>query len=295
MTGALIVNGFLQSQKFNEIYQMLSGAFSKRGVKLNLYTNDSFCVCLSSNFKSNLPFSDEEFIIFWDKDIILCKYLEQLGYPTFNNSLAIQLCDDKRQTAITLKNSDINTPKTIIAPKTFENVGYNKLDFISNCAKVLEYPLIIKEAFGSFGMQVYLANDFNQAKNIIEKIGGKEIIVQQFISNSKGKDIRVNVVGGKVICAIERFNPNDFRSNVTLGGSMKEIKLSKAQEEIAVKACSALNLDFAGVDILIDENGNPLVCEVNSNPHFKSTLLATGIDLAQHIANYVLKRLGKND
>ena len=115
--------------------------------------------------------------------------------------------------------------------------------------------------------------------------------MQKFVKSSRGRDIRVNVVGGKVVCAMERHSENgDFRSNVTLGGSAKACSLSKEQKDIAARACRALGLDFAGVDVLFGENG-PLICEVNSNPHFKSTLDATGIDLAGVIMKYIKAKL----
>ena len=85
-----------------------------------------------------------------------------------------------------------------------------------------------------------------------------------------------------------RYNDNDFRSNITNGGSMKKYDANPAQAEIAVKACEAIGLDFAGVDVLFGEDG-PIICEVNSNPHFKTTLECTGINMAEHIMAHILK------
>jgi ribosomal protein S6--L-glutamate ligase/gamma-F420-2:alpha-L-glutamate ligase len=114
--------------------------------------------------------------------------------------------------------------------------------------------------------------------------------MQQFISESRGRDVRVNVVGGKAVASMLRFNDDDFRSNITNGGSMKAIEITPEQEKIAIAACSACGLDFGGVDILFGKDG-PIICEVNSNPHFKSTLECTGINLSEHIAQYVLERI----
>lgn len=84
-----------------------------------------------------------------------------------------------------------------------------------------------------------------------------------------------------------RYNDRDFRSNISNGGSMREYKASDAQIELAVNACKALGLDFGGVDVLFGSNGRPVVCEVNSNPHFKSTFDCTGVDISECILKYI--------
>ena len=89
-----------------------------------------------------------------------------------------------------------------------------------------------------------------------------------------------------------RYNPSDFRSNITNGGSMKRYEVDEEQEAIAIKASEALGLDFSGVDVLFGEKG-PLVCEVNSNPHFKSSLDCTGINMAEHIIEHIIFELKK--
>ena len=113
--------------------------------------------------------------------------------------------------------------------------------------------------------------------------------MQEFIACSKGKDIRVNIVGGKAVAAMLRYNDNDFRSNISNGGKSKPIALTAAQERAAIAACEAVGADFAGVDILLGET--PLVCEVNSNPHFKSTLDCTGVDLSEYILRHIAERI----
>ena len=114
---------------------------------------------------------------------------------------------------------------------------------------------------------------------------------QEFIKTSKGKDLRINVVGDKVIATVFRSNDNDFRSNITLGGDKQPYSPNEKQKQIAINAVKALGLDFAGVDVMFGENDTPIVCEVNSNPHFKSTLECTGVDLALSIADYVIGKI----
>ena len=150
--------------------------------------------------------------------------------------------------------------------------------------------MVIKEAYGSFGAQVYLASDKQTAQNIIAKIDWKPFIMQEYISESYGRDIRVNVVGGKVVCAMKRENDKDFRSNITGGGKASRVSLTKEQETLALSACQAVGADFAGVDILLGKDTS-LVCEVNTNPHFRSTLDCTGVDLSEYIMRYILERI----
>jgi RimK family alpha-L-glutamate ligase len=229
--------------------------------------------------------------LFWDKDVALAQRLEAAGLPVFNSAAAIATCDDKIKTALALARQGVAMPRTIFAPKTFEGVGYASLDFLHTAVDTLGLPLVIKEACGSFGQQVYLAQTRTEAEDIVRRIGHKDFLMQEFVASSRGTDLRVNVVGGEVVAAMRRFSATDFRSNVTLGGGMERATPTPAQCEIAVAACRAVGADFAGVDILYGPNDAPLVCEVNSNPHFRSTLDCTGVNLADVLAAHVLRAI----
>ena len=285
MKAWLIVNGFISSAKFHDLYGYLDRAAKKHGITLDIKTTDSL-VC-----KSNGEILGEgvDFVLFWDKDVHLAKRLEKLGLKLFNSAESIEICDSKALTAAALEGK-VATPRTIIAPKTFEGVGYSNLDFLENATRVLGLPMIIKEAYGSFGAQVYLAKTLDEAKKIVDAIGHKEFIMQEFIEESVGRDMRVNVVGGRVVSAMERYNENDFRSNITNGGSMRKIEITKEIENASLIACEEIGLDFAGVDVLFGKEG-PIVCEVNSNPHFKSSLECTGVDMSEEILDYIVEKL----
>ena len=285
MKAWLIVNGFISSAKFHDLYGYLDRAAKKHGITLDIKTTDSL-VC-----KSNGEILGEgvDFVLFWDKDVHLAKRLEKLGLKLFNSAESIEICDSKALTAAALEGK-VATPRTIIAPKTFEGVGYSNLDFLENATRVLGLPMIIKEAYGSFGAQVYLAKTLDEAKKIVDAIGHKEFIMQEFIEESVGRDMRVIVVGGRVVSAMERYNENDFRSNITNGGSMRKIEITKEIENASLIACEEIGLDFAGVDVLFGKEG-PIVCEVNSNPHFKSSLECTGVDMSEEILDYIVEKL----
>ncbi len=287
MNGWLIVNGFLKSEKFEDLYRLLSGAFQRHGAELTVFPNTAFTSPIGDPLKPLKP----DFVLFWDKDVALARRLEDAGLPVFNSSSAIDCCDDKIKTALAFARHGVPTPRTIAAPKTFEGVGYTTSDFLVEAANTLGFPFVIKEASGSFGQQVYLAQSMDEAETIVRKIGHKDFLMQEFIASSRGQDLRVNVAGGRDIVSMRRFNATDFRSNVTLGGGTAPVEPTPAERDAAIAACEAVGADFAGVDILYGPDGEPLVCEVNSNPHFRSTLDCTGVNLADSIVSLVLERL----
>lgn len=285
MNGALIVNGFLNTDKFRDIYSRLESAFLKREVSLSLYANSD----LFSPIGEKIPFKEKpDFVLFWDKDVSLAARVENEGIPVFNSARAIELCDSKAKTVLALQ--ELPMPRTIIAPKTFPNIGYGDCLFLENVAKQLGFPIVVKEAFGSFGAQVYLAKDKKELYEIVKEHEAEELVFQELIEESFGRDIRINVVGDKVCAAMLRKSENgDFRSNITLGGGMESYSPTKEEADLALAAVKKLGLDFAGVDILFGKNG-PLLCEVNSNAHFKSTYNCTGINLADCIAEHIIKK-----
>ena len=115
---------------------------------------------------------------------------------------------------------------------------------------------------------------------------------QEFIAESAGRDIRLQVVGDRVIAAMLRFSETgDFRAGITSGGSMKPYEPTEEQKKLAVLVCKTLGLDFAGVDFLFGKNGEPILCEVNSNAHFKNLYDCTGVDAATEIMAYISKKL----
>lgn len=288
MVGWLVVNCFLDSHKYIEIYDLLKNGAKDHGIDIEIIPSDRI---LCQNFAKACEYKIPDFVLFWDKDIVLARKFEMCGIPVFNSAHAIEVCDSKKLTFIYLDNKGIPTPKTICAPMTFEGVGYKTLNFLDYVISTLGFPFILKEEYGSFGQQVYMIKSKDEAISAINKANGRGLIFQEFISTSCGKDIRVNVVGGKVVASMMRYNENDFRSNITNGGKMMTINISKEQEDIAIKACNAIGLDFAGVDILFGKDDTPIVCEINSNPHFKSTLDCTGIDMSKYIIAHVISKL----
>lgn len=287
--GWLIVNGYLEDKKFDEIYEWLILAAKNQGCNLRKITNDQMTAQVQIDSQKIDWKTKPDFVLFWDKDIKLARLLEATGLRLFNNSSAIELCDDKALTFISLKNSGIKTPKTFMSPITFEN-EYSDFAFLLNVESVLGFPFVIKANKGSFGAQVYLVKNHKEALEAVKNVGC-EFIMQEYIESSKGKDIRLNVVGDKVVAAMMRHNKNDFRANITNGGRMEKFIPNEAQKKMAVDVCKALNLDFGGVDILFDGNGEAILCEVNSNAHFKNIFDCTGVNAADYIIKYILRKV----
>ena len=271
MNGILVVNHFLKGEKYSTLHSHLLDCARKKGIRLELKTN----------LELALNKVNTDFVLFWDKDISLARRLELQGLPVFNSARAIELCDDKAKTYLELLDT-VSQPETIIAPKTFFEEDLT--EFAEAAAKVLGLPLVFKECFGSFGAQVHLCKTVEEITALATK---RPFILQKFVAESSGQDIRIEVVGGKAVAAVKRHNADDFRSNVTNGGKMEPYIPTVQQAEIAVAACKKLGLDFGGVDILM----NNQVCEVNSNAHIINLLNATGFDAAPLIFDMITEKI----
>lgn len=287
--GLLIVNAFLNTAPVKETYDLLMAGAKRAGIDMRTATNADFFVGLDDGFVKALPkndLKDVDFILFWNKDVFLGRALERMGYRLYNCADAIEACDNKALTFEMLQGL-CRMPRTIKIPMTFNTIGYDDLSFEDHIEKELGYPYVIKECLGSYGGQVYLAESKEIAHSILKKIEGKDCIAQEFISSSRGRDLRAYVVGSRVVAAMERYNANDFRSNIANGGTAKAFDITDRQEKMAVDAAKGLGLDFAGVDILFGENDEPVLCEVNSNAQFKGLLAATGIDISDALFEHI--------
>lgn len=227
-----------------------------------------------------------DYVVFTDKDIYLAKQLEYMGIPVFNSAYTIAASDDKIVTYQELARRKLPMPETVIAPKIFTEGRYSE-KWLDRVISQLGLPLILKEAFGSFGEQVYLIHTKEELFTSVKQVGNKAFVFQEFIETSFGVDIRLQVVGDQVVAAMKRRSLNDFRANVTAGGTMEAYTPSETEKELAIQATKAIQGDFAGVDLLFGAEG-PLICEVNSNAHIRNLLDSTGINAADFIMEHIL-------
>ena len=288
--GMLITNGFVGEESFKSLFRALMEAAEKENIAIEQQSNDS----LLFDIASGEPLFDIDrysFGIFWDKDIMLGQMLEKCGLRLFNSARAVALCDDKALTHAALSGR-LPMPRTVPVPQTYKYVGYGEMAFLKRAAEYLGLPLIIKECRGSFGKQVYLADTEEQAAEIIRAHEATPMIMQQAVRESFGRDMRIYVVGGEVMGAMQRSNGRDFRANIANGGSGEAYVPSDEEKHLALEAVRLLGLDFGGVDILHSQEG-PLLCEVNSNAHFAGMEKSTGADISGAIMRYIRSELEK--
>ena len=273
MTGILVINHFLKGEKFDLLHRHLAMSAAAQGIELKIKTN------LEMRTETGLS---ADFILFWDKDVNLASALQHAGLPVFNSARSIALCDDKANTYQALFGSVLQ-PETMVAPMTFfEDSDFSP--FIDAAVEKLGLPLVYKECYGSFGAQVFLCKTKDEIKS---RITSRPFLLQKFIASSAGHDIRLEIVDGVCAAAMERSNPNDFRANITNGGSMKKYTPTQEEINIAVSAAEKLGLLFCGVDIL--DGG--VLCEVNSNAHIMNIMDCTGVDIAPLIFKSIKEKI----
>ncbi len=214
------------------------------------------------------------------------RHLEHLGVLVLNSSDSIALSKDKLSALQILKLNNIPIPKTQLA-KFPINMGVVRKEF--------SFPIVLKTVSGSFGKGVFLCESRSKLKDTmdlieISKDSKTNIILQEFVKSSKGRDIRVIVIGGKAYGAMLRTaKKGRFKANYSQGGKVEFFQITPDIEWLALESARILNLDIAGVDILFDGD-KYLVCEVNSAPGFQGFEKATKIDIPKIIFEYIAFR-----
>ena len=287
MKGAFVSNGFMRSEKFSQPADMVCAAAERMGIGMVRTSNDRLAVPIGDCKAVEKAIGDADFVVFWDKDVRLAENLELCGYPVFNSSECIRICDDKSLTHMALASEGVRSIPTVPLPLAFS--PYTGFGFAEGLEDALGYPMVLKDCYGSFGEQVHLVRDRD---SLMESLSGPYVprIAQKYIETG-ATDIRAEVIGGKVVEAVIRHGPEgDFRSNCTIGGRMEPCKISEECAELAIRAAEAVGADFCGVDILMMD-GSPAVCEVNSNAHIKNLAECTGHDVSQDILEHIVSSL----
>jgi ribosomal protein S6--L-glutamate ligase len=211
------------------------------------------------------------------------RQLEVMGVYPANESVAITRSRDKLRSLQLLARKGIGLPVTVFAHKT------------SNAEEVVNLvggpPVIIKLLEGTQGIGVVLGETQRAAESIIQAFGGvnTNILVQEFIKEAGGEDIRCLVVGDKVVASMMRKGKEgEFRSNLHRGGSADKVKITPAERSTAISAAKAMGLNVCGVDMLRSNHG-PVVMEVNSSPGLEGVEKATGADVAGKIIEFIEK------
>ncbi|MGC9505796.1 30S ribosomal protein S6--L-glutamate ligase [Baaleninema sp.] len=216
------------------------------------------------------------------------RQFEMMGVFTANESQAISRSRDKLRCLQILAREGIGLPVTGFIHSTQDIEG--AIGIVGGA------PLVIKLLEGTQGIGVVLAETHQAAQSVIEAFRGLDanILVQEFIKEAKGADLRCFVVNDKVIAAMKRQGaPGEFRSNIHRGGKAEKIKLTPEERSTAVRAAKAMGLKIAGVDLLRANHG-PVVMEVNSSPGLEGIESATGVDVAGKIIEFLEKKAGSS-
>ena len=214
--------------------------------------------------------------------VAVLRHLEQLDVWTANTSQGILQSRDKLHSSQILARNRIPTPRTAYV-RDMKDIE-RAIDAVGGL------PVVVKVTQGTQGQGVFLRHTLRETGNLVQGllVTGKAVLIQEYIAESHGKDIRALVVGGKVVASMRRkARGREFRSNYHLNGTVEKVEISEEYAEVACRAARVLGLNVAGVDLL-EGNDGPLVLEVNSSPGLEGIEKASGVNVAGAIIDYVI-------
>ena len=265
--------------------------FSKLGISLDVFVNDGTLAMIKDNELSiNLPKCD--FIIYLDKDIYLARILEKAGYRLFNKADFIKLCDDKALTNIACASRGIKMPDTITGPLFYsQELKEENFKFLDDVIAKLGLPLILKRVYGSLGLGVYLIKTKEELIEAYKEHCRAPILFQKYVGSSYGVSARVIIIDKKVIGGFIRYNKTDFRSNFGDNASSRPLKEGDKCFKLASYIAKELDIEYAGIDFMFLESGEPILCEINSNAFFEEFEKVTGINVAKEYALMIKRKI----
>jgi RimK family alpha-L-glutamate ligase len=289
---------WILSKKGTEVYenQRLVETFANSNITADIVNADEFDLIVNKNNltdvwrKGQLATLPDAVLVRTGSGsnyfaLAVLRQLESLGVPVINSSTSITLVKDKLETMQILAKNSIAIPKTMLVRWP---INEKLVD------TEIGYPCVVKVITGSGGKGVYLCNDnvsFTKLMQLVKNLDTKKtMIIQEYIGHRVGTDLRVIVVGGKVIGAMQRHSDNDFRANITNGGHGASHEVTAEIEYIARETARIMNLDIAGIDLLFDQDGFK-VCEANSSPGFRGFEQYCPENIAQAMVDYIAFRI----
>lgn len=271
----------------------LMESFASKNINARACNPDDFDIIVNDDLQKGIKYRGKDFEL---PKLVLCRmgagilpfqlavvrHFEQAGVPCINSSISIEIVKDKLRTSQILSRNHIAIPNTMMVRMPIdEQLVKNNIGF----------PCVVKVVTGSFGEGVYLCEkqrDYHKLMEFIDNLGHKKtMIVQEYLGERVGEDLRVLVIGGKVIGAMKRTAPvGDFRANISSGGTGESFPVTDEIDFLARETARALNLDIAGIDLLFDNRGFR-VCEANSNPGFVGFEKYCHVDVADEITEYI--------
>jgi len=268
-------------------------SFAQKGITTLMCHPDDFDIIVDRDIRKGIKYKGQDLELpklvlvrlgagILPFQLAVVRHFEQAGVPCINGSLPIETVKDKLRTSQILSRAGIAIPNTMMVRMPIDD-GLVETN--------IGFPCVVKVVTGSYGEGVYLCEkkrDYKKLMEFIDNLGNKKtMIVQKYMGERIGEDLRVLVIGGKVLGAMKRTAPEgDFRANITNGGTGENFPLTEEIEFLARETARALSLDIAGVDLLFDKNGF-VVCEANSNPGFSGFENYCKVDVADAITEYV--------
>ena len=290
LKGVILTNPYDDSPSQLRKTARMAEEFANLGVEIEVRKNDGF---VASVIDGNAEcFLDADFVLYFDKDKYAAELLERCGIRVFNSAQATAICDDKMMTHVVLCNNGVPMPNTLPGALCYNEKGEISDDYVQGAIDRLGLPMVVKQCYGSYGEQVFLANSSEELKQLVKRIKMSAYLFQEYEFESSGRDLRVIVIGGKAVCAMLRENMHDFRSNVAHGGKAKAVALPKNVAKLCEKAANLIGLDYCGVDVLLGDT--PKICEVNSNAMFEAMESVTGTNVARLYAEHIVKSVKHN-
>jgi RimK family alpha-L-glutamate ligase len=268
-------------------------SFSNKGIETTVMNPNNFDLIVDRDLKQGVKYKGNSIEVpelvlvrlgsgIMPFQLAVVRHFEQAGIPCINSSRSVETVKDKLRTSQILSQSAIAIPNTMLVRFPIDD---------QLVANNIGFPCVIKVITGSYGEGVHLCEhqkDFKKLMNFIDSIGHKKtLIVQEYMGERPGEDLRVLVIGGKVVGAMKRTAPSgDFRANVSNGGTGERYEVTDEIDFIARETAKVLGLDIAGIDLLFAKDGFS-VCEANSNPGFNGFEKYCNVDVADQIAEYI--------
>jgi len=270
----------------------------KRNIKIRIFKPDQFDLIVTREDKKSIVLDNEstqlpQFLLprqgadtpYFSLAII--RHLERLGVPTFNSSSSVETVKDKLYTQQILAASNLPVPKTMFARSPLN---------INLIEKTINFPAVVKTISGTQGSGVFLCENKGHLDDLMQLIDtaktNTNFIIQEFIHSSRGRDLRVFVVGGRIIACMERTSKDgSFKANFSRGGEVKAYPINEEIEWLATESARILGLEITGVDLLFDGE-HFKVCEANSSPGFKGLEKCCSVSVPDTIFDFIQVRLG---
>ncbi len=258
-----VYNPYVNQDKKNEQLALLKGACDALRLELRLVPSNA----VAATIGAKPPELGARKILFLEKNAALGLYLRNAGYWLYNSPESIQTCDSKALTHVSLMETKIRQPKTLIGPMTFglKCDPAEKANFAETIRRQFDFPLIVKETHGSFGKQVYLVKDLAQLNEKLRQLNHAQLVVQEFFGTYRGQSLRALVVGQRIVACLKQINLYDFRSNLSQNAHAVPAEPdARLQREVGA-IVKRLGLFYGGLDFVYDERKQPVFCEANSN------------------------------